>query len=138
MCMTHVEKQCRELYRRAVRLRDRWCQFCGLPDPECHHIVLVAQGDWRVQYDLDYGAGLCAEHHRDCAQAPHVSPERFEAEMLPVILQRMEPARAAKVQAYRPTVATGRADFKSIRKRLRKKVEQLDRYNYMDADCVSA
>lgn len=138
--MTHVESECQRLFRSAVRLRDRYCQFCGRPGTECNHIVLVSQGNWEVQYDLDYGVALCAEHHRGCAQAPHVSPKQFKSDMLPIILQRMAPARAAKVQAYmdHPGVATDRADFRAIKKRLKADVERLDRDSYMDTDCEVA
>ncbi len=140
MCMTHAEKQCRKLYRDAVKLRDVYCQFCGQPATHCHHIVLVSHGNWHVQYDLDYAAAMCAEHHEGFAQSPHVSPKLFAAEMLPVIMQRMDPARAAKIQAYldRPKIAHDRPNWPKIKKRLKKAVETFDRENYMDADCLSA
>ncbi len=138
MCMSSAEIRCRELYRIAVKARDKYCQVCGTPYKlECHHIVLVSKGNWVVQYDLDYAVTLCDGHHRGVAEAPHVSPEQFEEHMLPLLLQTMEPARAAKIQSeldHPSDLPDERPDLKAIRLKLSALIRDFENDYYCDAD----
>ena len=138
MCMSRTEVRCRELYSIAVKLRDKFCQVCGTPyEIECHHIVPRSSGNSAIQHDMDYATTLCDEHHRGTPDAPHVSPSQFERRMLPLLLQTMDPARAAKIQAEleRPSdLPDERPDFKTIRMKLTAVIQELENDYYYDAD----
>jgi len=129
---------CRELYRVAVKLRDKFCQVCGTPYYlECHHIVLVSTGNWVIQFDMDYAVTICDIHHRGATNAPHVSPERFKNTMLPLLLNTMEPARAAKIQAeldHRSDLPKDKPVWKKIRLKLTATIEEFENDYINDAD----
>ena len=137
MCMSNIERRCRELFSRAVRLRDKSCQVCGAADPECHHLILLSQDNWPVRYDIDFGIALCAEDHRLGPNAPHASPEKFRDEVLDRLLNSMSLERAAKLSLYLMTPepsAPGRPDFKAIRNRLKEEIRELEDDWFYDAD----
>ena len=144
MAISRVETESTTLWSQAVRLRDRYCQICGRPDTEAHHIVFKSQGDWEVQFDSDFGAALCAQHHRGSPQArnaPHANVTIFDAELLPKILARMDPERAHRITEYMAlpwSAPAGYPNFPGIRAKLKKEVKQLERDFYMDADCEPA
>ena len=125
-----------------VKLRDGGCVACLLAGRaalgvEAHHIIFQAQGNWRIQYDPDFGLTLCPWHHRHSPEAPHVSPLRFEAEVLPHAIQLMDSPRHEKLLACvsdPSPPAEGYPDFKAIRKRLRARIVELENDYYCDAD----
>lgn len=137
MCMSNIERGCRELFSRCVRLRDKCCQVCGHTNPECHHLILLSQGNWEIQFDLDFAIALCAEHHRGRPDSPHVSPELFRVRMLEQLYSTMDADRAAKIQKLLidgPGRAMHKPDFKTIRNRLKEHIRELEDDYYCDAD----
>ncbi len=66
--MTNAEKDCRQLWAKIVKHRDRCCIICGSPGNEifpleAHHLFNVSQGNWPTLFDIDYGVTLCKDHH---------------------------------------------------------------------------
>lgn len=142
MAIKAIEKECRSLWSAVVKLRDGACLACLLSAElsttlESHHLVFRAQGDWRVQFDPDFGVTLCGWHHRQGPQAPHQNNNRFEADILPAAILLMDEERQGKVQAYLESPsppAKGFPNFEEIRKQLRKLIVELENDYYCDAD----
>lgn len=134
-----IELRCMALWYEAVHLQGPYCLSCGQPGAEAHHIVLKSSGNWEIQFDTDFGITLCPEEHRGCENAPHVSPDRFETLVLPRLLNTMEPARAAKIQAFlshSEAIPIGKPDFKAIRRRLTALVRQLQDDSFYEPDSL--
>lgn len=123
MAKCNAEIRLLTLSRKAVWYRDGWCRSCGESYHEAHHLIPLAQGNWRAQFDLDYMIGLCAGCHRLGPIAPHKSPSGFVKHMLPRLLQGMSPIRAAKVDAAMGKacpIATDRPNWKEETARVKK------------------
>ncbi len=101
--MTNAEKQCRELWSKIVRHRDRRCIFCKSTGSEtfplgAHHVFNKAQGNWVIVYDVDYGVTFCVNCHVDTP----VGSDLFKKVIIKV--RAVNEARANKIltQANKP------------------------------------
>lgn len=137
MAKSSVQIKCERLLVQIVLLRDKVCQACYKPNPECHHIAFKSQGNWQLQTDPDFGVALCHSCHQESPNAPHVSRSRFRYYMLPLLLSGMKPPRAAKIEAYMAfprRLGSGVPDYKLIRANLGALVGQYEDDYYFDAD----
>lgn len=131
------KRVCDRLFDEVVHARDGFCQSCGTPNGESHHIILKSHVPpaW-VRYDPDFGVILCPAGHRgegwggcDTRLAPHKSPLLFKTNMLPRLLNGMAPARAHKIRTYMDHVwkpSSERPDYKAIAAGLRKQLADIE------------
>jgi len=135
--MTNAEKKCRELWKQCVKYRDRWCVVCGWATIEAHHIYFQSQGNWKVQYDIDFGVSLCPAGHRYKEFAPHVNNGKFLDKILPRIRQ-VDTERAAKVIAFLNEPQKTCAEkpcFAEIAAKLQLQLTELKELYWMNYDC---
>lgn len=131
--MTNAERQCRELWSKIVRHRDRWCVLCGSThEIEAHHLFNKARGNWTIIYDVDYGVTLCKDHHQDTP----VGSDMFEKLVARVRVKDESRADKILTRAQKP-IAPCPIDFdaKITRALLREQWKKIKNETWMDADC---
>lgn len=134
--MSHIEKVCRELWSLIVRLRDRYCQICGKPATDAHHIFFRSQENWEILFDTDYGVGLCHDCHEEEPYAPHKSNSLFFEKIIP----RLPKERAKKILKHQNSVKKPnpiKPQWKIIKSLLRAEYKQLKQTSWMDDDCYT-
>jgi len=137
--MTNAEKQCRELWSKIVRHRDRRCILCGNPGSEtfplaAHHIFNKARGNWVIMYDIDFGVTFCVNCHVDTP----VGSDIFEQVIIKV--RSVNEARALKIldQANKPIAQSFYPfDAKVVRNILKQQWTKISETSWMDADIYS-
>ena len=135
--MTNAEKQCKELWSKIVKHRDRRCIFCGSPGTEdfplqAHHVFNKARGNWVITYNVDFGVTFCVRCHVDTP----IGSDIFEQVIIKV--RSVDEARADKilVQANK-TIAPCFYPFdaKVVKNILKQQYEDISETSGMDSDC---
>jgi hypothetical protein len=132
--MSNVSDYHDELWKVVVKVRDRWCQLCGAPGTDSHHIFFRSQGNWEIIYDTDYGVRLCHNCHEEKPFAPHKSNRLFFEKIIP----RLPEERAKKILKYKNSVKKPNPlppQWKFISKTLRDEKKELMKTSWMDDDC---
>jgi len=138
--MTNAEKQCRELWSKIVKHRDRRCIFCGSPGTEAfpleaHHVFNKAQGNWVIIYNTDFGVTFCPKCHVDTP----VGSDVFERLIIKVRAKDEDRADKILVQANKP-IAPCIIQFnpKIVKASLKRQWDEISKDSWMDADIESA
>lgn len=134
--MKSIQVKAGELWRLCVKYRDKWCVICGkvLEKPEmleAHHIYFRSSGNWKVQYDIDFGCALDHKHHQEAPDAPHVDNQAFIDKLLP----RLSHERQAKIAEFLMNpkeVCTEKADYHQICCDLALKLKELQEWFEID------
>lgn len=131
------KKACDRLFYEVVHARDTFCQNCGVPGGEAHHIIPKSHVPpaW-IRFDPDFGIVLCPAGHRgegwgacDKRMAAEKSPLLFKTIVLPRLLNGMDPARAHKVRTYMDHVwkpSREKPDYKAIAAKLKETLSELE------------
>lgn len=134
--MKWIERQCRSLWYAVVHAENPHCLMCGSTvNIEAHHTVPKSRGNPYVQYDPDYGIGLCAGCHRELPHSAHASPTRFILRAEPKLYAVLGIKRAEKImEAYCYGHACRvKMDWRLVRNELAKRLEKAE-CSWMDAD----
>ena len=112
-----LEKQCRELWSKCVRARQRACRICGSDRAlQGHHIRSVSHLSTR--FDLQNGLCVCSRCHLN----QKFRPEKFQDMVIDVIgdkeYQRMK--RKSLV------VVTSKPDLREIKTELTHKLKEIE------------
>jgi hypothetical protein len=124
------------LWQEVIVIRDPWCQICGRPIVEAHHIFGRTK-DWEIRYDTDYGAGLCHGCHFVAPYAPEKSNELFFEKLIPILMQKDE-VRALKILVYKNSIRKPQTlppPWPKMSRNLRAARKAVEATAWMDYDC---
>lgn len=135
--MTNAEKDCRILWSKIVRHRDRKCIFCCSSGSEAfplgaHHVFNKAQGNWTIIYDVDFGVTFCVQCHVDTP----IGSDLFEKVIIKV--RAVNEARADKIlaQANKPIAPCFYPfEAKIVKNILKQQWAKISETSWMDTDC---
>lgn len=142
--MTNAEKVCREYWSTCVKTRDKWCIITGEPNIQAHHLFLRSQGNWVVQFDIDYGVSLRSDLHDEMTAEPY-------GKLFDKVINRIRQGhdeilfgdtqnfgRADKILTYKNSVkkpCTIDPDFKLLKRMLSNLLRNLRDQAWTDSDC---
>ena len=98
---------------------------------EAHHIYFRSSGNWKIQYDIDFGCALDFTHHHKAPDAPHVNNQAFIDKLMP----RLSHERQAKLCAFLMNpeeICTETPDWHEITTGLALKLRELKEWYEID------
>lgn len=134
--MKAIQKKAGQLWSLCVKYRDQYCVICGktFEKPEmleAHHIHFRSAGNWKVQYDIDFGCALDHKCHQEAPDAPHVDNQAFIDKLMP----RLSHERQAKLCEFlmNPVeICTEKPDWHEICAGLARKLKELKEWYEID------